>query len=140
MNTLSGADSLLPNPPHPLLTKALTPANSTALKMSLVNWSGSSTTIEPNPMYMGASPASRNFTKSSGGLKEDARSRNTNPDRSISGPQSFGFGTKPGLHYETLDLVKVLMVKYVPYKCREPSGGTTGLAPTTSIPLRDTDS
>src|SRR5690349_5499283 len=98
MKTLSGQSEFDPKPPQPLETNARTPAILTASKISLVNWSGSSTTIEPKPIYTGGSPSSRNFFRSSGGVKLDARSKKTKPVTSISGPQSLGLGIMPGDH------------------------------------------
>lgn len=83
---------------QPFETNARTPAFFTASKISVVNLSGSSTTIDPKPIYTGVSPDSRNFTNPLGGSKVEARSRKTKPAISISGPQSFGFGTRPGDH------------------------------------------
>lgn len=49
----------------------------------------------PKPIYTGGSPSSKNLLRLSGGLNDEARSRNTKPAISISEPQSGGFGIKP---------------------------------------------
>ena len=67
MNTFSGASSA-PKPPQPLDTNARTPVFLTALNIISVNSLGLSTTIDPKPMYNGGGPASKNLTRSSGGL------------------------------------------------------------------------
>ncbi len=69
MKTPSGmAAESPPMPPHPLETRARTPALMTALKMVWVKASGSSTTIEPKPMYTGGGPAARKAARSGSGV------------------------------------------------------------------------
>lgn len=58
----------MPSPPQPLEIRARTLALITASNTNFVKVSGSSTTMEPNPMYTGGGPAFRKATRSSGGL------------------------------------------------------------------------
>jgi hypothetical protein len=78
MKILSGTLSI-PIPPHPFDTMARTPASRTASNMRFVRARGSPTTIEPNPMYTGGGPFSRNAAKSSGGVYDDAVLRKEKP-------------------------------------------------------------
>jgi len=44
---------------------------------------GSSTTIDPNPIYTGGSPAARKSARAGSGVKFDARLRKKKPDMDI---------------------------------------------------------
>lgn len=69
MKTLSGSKmSFVPSPPQPLEIRARTLVLTTAWKTNFVKLSGSSTTMEPNPMYTSGGPVFRKATRSSGGL------------------------------------------------------------------------
>src|SRR3569833_2883440 len=64
-----------PMPPQPLETRAHTPAMEMAWKIISVRWFGSSTTMDPKPMYTGGGPASRKAARSGSGVDDDARDR-----------------------------------------------------------------
>jgi hypothetical protein len=76
----------------PLDRSTRCPERATASSRVAVSASGLSTTIEPNPIYTGAGPTSRNLTRSAGGSYCGA-SRKKNPQTSIYCGQSAGFGT-----------------------------------------------
>lgn len=56
-----------PNPPQPLDISARWPVDRTAASIVCVSASGWSTTMDPNPMYIGVGPDSRNSRRSTGG-------------------------------------------------------------------------
>lgn len=76
MNMFGGTDDLdPPRSPHPLERSARTPVSWTASKIFSVKAAGLSTTIDPNPMYIGRGPAWRNAAKSGDGVYDDLNGR-----------------------------------------------------------------
>jgi hypothetical protein len=74
---LSGM-SVSPEPilPHPFEISARWPVWRTASNIVFVNFLGLSTTIDPNPMYIGGCPAFKKASSSSGGSYSDSVDRN----------------------------------------------------------------